>query len=195
MNTNGSPLEALKGGFRRACVKRLIGDEKAAINVLKNEIPILVVAWAKVSPLEPSEKKAKLKELFDDESTRADELAVAFDLFAGRFESKVASRLKDSSSEVIKRIEQVVDKLERAILNLSQNQSSVSQNFPPHHEQDEEIPYKSPNEINDEVCKNVENEISFEEAEAEELDTPLGIGLKFDEIEEMIDELLNIEKK
>ena len=195
MNTNGSPLEALKGGFRRACVKRLIGDEKAAINVLKNEIPLLVVAWAKVSPLEPSEKKAKLKELFDDESTRADELAVAFDLFAGRFESKVASRLKDSSSEVIKRIEQLVDKLEGAILNLSQNQSSVSQNFPTHHEQDDEIPYKSPNEINDEVFQNVEDEISFEEAEAEELDTPLGIGLKFDEIEEMIDELLNIEKK
>ena len=138
MNTNGSPLEALKGGFRRACVKRLIGDEKAAINVLKNEIPLLVVAWAKVSPLEPSEKKAKLKELFDDESTRADELAVAFDLFAGRFESKVASRLKDSSSEVIKRIEQLVDKLEGAILNLSQNQSSVSQNFPTRHEQDDE---------------------------------------------------------
>ena len=195
MNTNGSPLEALKGGFRRACVKRLIGDEKAAINVLKNEIPLLVVAWAKVSPLEPSEKKAKLKELFDDESTRADELAVAFDLFAGRFESKVASRLKDSSSEVIKRIEQLVDKLEGAILNLSQNQSSVSQNFPTHHEQDDEISYKSPNEINDEVFQNVEDEISFEKAEAEELDTPLGIGLKFDEIEEMIDELLNIEKK
>ena len=195
MNTNGSPLEALKGGFRRACVKRLIGDEKAAINVLKNEIPLLVVAWAKVSPLEPSEKKAKLKELFDDESTRADELAVAFDLFAGRFESKVASRLKDSSSEVIKRIERLVDKLEGAILNLSQNQSSVSQNFPTHHEQDDEITYKSPNEINDEMCQNVEDEISFEEAETEELDTPLGIGLKFDEIEEMIDELLNIEKK
>ena len=195
MNTNGSPLEALKGGFRRACVKRLIGDEKAAINVLKNEIPLLVVAWAKVSPLEPSEKKAKLKELFDDESTRADELSVAFDLFAGRFESKVASRLKDSSSEVIKRIEQLVDKLEGAILNLSQNQSSVSQNFPTHHEQDDEISYKSPNEINDEVFQNVEDEISFEKAEAEELDTPLGIGLKFDEIEEMIDELLNIEKK
>ena len=195
MNTNGSPLEALKGGFRRACVKRLIGDEKAAINVLKNEIPLLVVAWAKVSPLEPSEKKAKLKELFDDESTRADELAVAFDLFAGRFESKVASRLKDSSSEVIKRIEQLVDKLEGAILNLNQNQSSVSQSFPTHHEQDDEIPYKSPNEINDEVFQNVEDEISFEVAEAEELDTPLGIGLKFDEIEEMIDELLNIEKK
>ena len=62
-------------------------------------------------------------------------------------------------------------------------------------ELDDEISYKSPNEINDEVFQNVEDEISFEKAEAEELDTPLGIGLKFDEIEEMIDELLNIEKK
>ena len=89
MNTNGSPLEALKGGFRRACVKRLIGDEKAAINVLKNEIPLLVVAWAKVSPLEPSEKKAKLKELFDDESTRVDELAVALIFLVGRLNQKL----------------------------------------------------------------------------------------------------------
>ena len=81
MSISGSPLEALKGGFRRACVKRLVGDEDGAIEVLKNEIPVLVVAWAKTSSLDPGEKKGKLKELFDDESSRADELAVAFDLF------------------------------------------------------------------------------------------------------------------
>ena len=38
-----SPLEALKGGFRRACVRRLVGDEEGAITVLKDEIPKLVV--------------------------------------------------------------------------------------------------------------------------------------------------------
>ena len=37
-----SPLEALKAGFRRACVRRLVGDEAGAIDVLKNEIPKLV---------------------------------------------------------------------------------------------------------------------------------------------------------
>ena len=63
-----SPLEALKAGFRRACVRRLVGDEDGAIKVLKDEIPALVVGWAKVSNLEPAEKKAKLKEMFDDES-------------------------------------------------------------------------------------------------------------------------------
>ena len=67
MSTFGSPWEALKGGFRKACVKRLVGDEDGAIDVLKNEIPLLVVSWAKSSSLEPSEKKAKLKEVFDDD--------------------------------------------------------------------------------------------------------------------------------
>ena len=81
--TAASPLEALKAGFRRACVRRLVGDENGAIEVLKNEIPLLVVGWAKSTSLEPAEKKAKLKEMFDDESARADELATAFDLFAG----------------------------------------------------------------------------------------------------------------
>ena len=57
-----SPMEALKGGFRRACVRRLVGDEDGAIEVLKNEIPKLVVGWAKTSSLEPAEKKLKLKE-------------------------------------------------------------------------------------------------------------------------------------
>ena len=71
------------------------------------------------------------------ESTRADDQR----LLIRSFESKVASRLKDSSSEVIKRIEQLVDKLEGAILNLSQNQSSVSQIFH-YHEQDDEISTK-----------------------------------------------------
>ena len=42
-NTPVSPLEALKVGFRRACVRRLVGDEAGAIDVLKNEIPKLVV--------------------------------------------------------------------------------------------------------------------------------------------------------
>ena len=101
---------------------------------------------------------------------------MAFDLFLGRFESKVASRLKDSSSEVIKRIEQLVDKLEGDFKFKSKPIFCFS-NFPTHHEQDDEIPDKSPNEINDEVFQNIEDEISFEEAEAEELDTPLGIGL------------------
>ena len=75
---SASPLDALKGGFRKACVKRLVGDEPGAIDVLKNEIPGLVVSWVKSTALNADEKKAKLKELFDDESARAEELAVAF---------------------------------------------------------------------------------------------------------------------
>ena len=54
-----SPLEALKGGFRRACVRRLVGDEEGAITVLKDEIPKLVVGWAKTTNLDANEKKAK----------------------------------------------------------------------------------------------------------------------------------------
>ena len=34
-----SPLESLEGWFRRACVRRLVGDEDGAIKVLKDEIP------------------------------------------------------------------------------------------------------------------------------------------------------------
>jgi hypothetical protein len=45
-------------------VRRLVGDEEGAIQVLKDEIPSLVVSWAKVSNLEPAQKKAKLKRLF-----------------------------------------------------------------------------------------------------------------------------------
>ena len=85
-----SPIEALKGGFRRACVRRLVGDEQGAVTVLRDEIPKLVISWSKTTNLEASEKKAKLKEIFDDESARADELATAFDLFAARFERRVA---------------------------------------------------------------------------------------------------------
>ena len=84
--TPASPLEALKAGF--VVVRKLVGDEEGAVSVLRDEIPNLVVGWAKSTSLDPSEKKAKLKELFDDESGRADELAVAFDLFVGRFRDK-----------------------------------------------------------------------------------------------------------
>src|SRR6056300_1014146 len=113
--SNASPLEALKAGFRRACVRRLVGDENGAVQVLRDEIPGLVVAWAKTSSSDPSEKKAKLKEMFDDESSRADELAVAFDLFAGRFETRVAELLRQEVATLADRIELVAKGLNSAL--------------------------------------------------------------------------------
>ena len=193
MSTSGSPLEALKGGFRRACVKRLVGDENGAIEVLKNEIPLLVVAWAKTSSLEPAEKKAKLKEMFDDESARAEELAVAFDLFAARFEARVASRVQQSVDGVVHRMEKLSEKLENISSNLPNarfpvQEEPVEQEIP---EDDSSILDKA------EVITDESEEIPAaieEEVEEPNLDPPVGIGLKFDEIEEMIDELLSSEK-
>ena len=192
MSTKGSPLEELKGGFRRACVRRLVGDEKGAIEVLKNEIPILVVAWAKVSSLDPGEKKAKLKELFDDESSRADELAAAFDLFAGRFETRVASRVNDSVRKMVERFEKISTQLENTLEKMICAQSSVphSENFS---ELIEEVEDESVDEIEVEE-EVVESPIIEDEEVLTELDPPSGTGLKFDEIEQMIDELLSAEK-
>lgn len=193
MSTSGSPLEALKGGFRRACVKRLVGDENGAIEVLKNEIPLLVVAWAKTSSLEPAEKKAKLKEMFDDESARAEELAVAFDLFAARFEARVASRVQQSVDGVVHRMEKLSEKLE----NISSDLAKAR--FPVQEEPMEQAIPEVDSSILDkaEVITDESEEIPAaieEEVEEPNLDPPVGIGLKFDEIEEMIDELLSSEK-
>ena len=158
-----SPLEALKAGFRRACVRRLVGDEDGAIDVLKNEIPALVVGWAKTTSLEASEKKGKLKEMFDDESGRADELATAFDLFAGRFEARVADLVKKELGEVTNRLEQIVN--------------AMTGGKP-----------LEPITLDDQIEEGTEEEAS---EDAAELDPPKGIGLRFDEIEEMIDEVLS----
>ena len=115
-----SPWEALRAGFRRACVRRLVGDEQGAIAVLRDEIPGLVVGWAKTSSLEVPEKKAKLKEVFDDESGRADELAVAFDLFAARFETKVADHVSQEVKKARAELVAVSNKIEEALANFSQ---------------------------------------------------------------------------
>ena len=115
-----SPWEALRAGFRRACVRRLVGDEEGAIAVLRDEIPGLVVGWAKTSSLEAPEKKAKLKEVFDDESGRADELAVAFDLFAARFETKVANHVSQEVKKARAELVAVSNKIEEALANFSQ---------------------------------------------------------------------------
>tara|TARA_B100001057_G_scaffold224449_1_gene224746 strand:+ start:348 stop:893 length:546 start_codon:yes stop_codon:yes gene_type:complete len=171
-----SPLEALKAGFRRACVRRLVGDEEGAIQVLKDEIPALVVGWAKVSDLEPSQKKAKLKEMFDDESARADELATAFDLFAGRFETRLASLIREELGGVVAQVQDLVKQvsLSPAPEN-SQNPLAVEKSEP----------VKEAEELTEEV---------IEEVEDEKLDPLRGMGLKFDEIEKMIDEVLAFEK-
>ena len=115
-----SPWEALRAGFRRACVRRLVDDEEGAIAVLRDEIPGLVVGWAKTSSLEAPEKKAKLKEVFDDESGRADELAVAFDLFAARFETKVADHVSQEVKKARAELVAVSNKIEEALANFSQ---------------------------------------------------------------------------
>lgn len=111
-NEPATPWEALRAGFRRACVRRLVRDEEGAVEVLKDEIPGLVVGWAKTVDLEPAEKKAKLKELFDDESARAEELAVAFDLFAARFELNVADRVSREVKKVSNGVEKLAAKYE-----------------------------------------------------------------------------------
>ena len=185
MSKTGSPLEALKGGFRRACVKRLVGDENGAIEVLKDEIPLLVVAWAKTSSLEPGEKKAKLKEMFDDESARAEELAVAFDLFAARFEARVANRVHTEVLSVSQKLDSLTIRLESAINALSNIQPTVlpedskKENKPSIIEHlDVDVP-----DVEDDTDRSLDEVIN-------ELDPPVGSGLKFDEIEAMIDELL-----
>ena len=162
-STPFSPLEALKAGFRRACVRRLVGDEPGALDVLKNEIPKLVVGWAKTTSLDPAEKKGKLKEMFDDESGRADELATAFDLFAGRFEARVAELVRKELGDVTNRLEQILKTMNDGTPVESRAQ-----------EDEDEVDVGS-----------VQAEVP------EELDPPRGIGLRFDEIEEMIDQVLS----
>ena len=218
-----SPLESLKAGFRRACVRRLVGDEEGAVNVLKNEIPKLVVNWAKASSLDASEKKAKLKELFDDESARADELSTAFDLFAGRFETRVAQLVSAEVSSLAGRFEELIDGVKRTLEATLAKAESIQQetsalNRPSDNEikaisqQDSFItdpidPTKndgiliSSSEKNlvesiadsnepDGVDSNDEQSSSASREEKSDL-PPAGIGLRFDEIEEMIDEILS----
>ena len=181
-----NPLEALKGGFRKACVKRLVGDEPGAIEVLKHEIPGLVVGWAKSTSLDASEKKAKLKELFDDESSRAEELAVAFDLFAGRFETRVATLVQKELQKVVGRMEDVAANLESSLSQAPALSERRAQ---------EEVP--SPQEDSFEISKKENREVADSEPEVDQiigdLDPPAGIGLRFDEIEQMIDEVLTVD--
>ena len=225
--SNASPLEALKAGFRRACVRRLVGDESGAVQVLRDEIPGLVVAWAKTSPSDPSEKKAKLKEMFDDESSRANELAVAFDLFAGRFEARVAEMLRQEVTALTHRIEKIGSGLSSAIENiesLATKLQELGNGF--NHDQSENIGGNVSHpteEMIEPVCREpgmsspVSDQVTLvqeslplpetlpdskakEEFIAplpdkalESLDPPSGTGLRFDEIEEMIDEILSYE--
>ena len=218
-----SPLESLKAGFRRACVRRLVGDEDGAVNVLKNEIPKLVVTWAKTSSLEASEKKAKLKELFDDESARAEELSTAFDLFAGRFEARVAQLVRDEVSTLADRFEQLMDGVKQT-LETAQRKAESLQPTPKLNNQslesDQEVVLPQDPLITDAInsaSKEDEHSVSEEKKliepipcpdKSSETDSvneqatlvkekennklpPAGTGLRFDEIEEMIDEILS----
>ena len=103
------PWNQLKAAFRSACSRRLAGDQKGAVQVLRDEVPGLVASWAKASSLDPAEKKGRLKGLFEDESERAEELATIFELFAGKFESMVAGRIAQRVlAEVRPKLEEIV---------------------------------------------------------------------------------------
>ena len=185
---SASPLDALKGGFRKACVKRLVGDEPGAIDVLKNEIPGLVVSWVKSTALSAAEKKAKLKELFDDESARAEELAVAFDLFAGRFEARVASIVRKELKDVSSRMDDVVRQLEESLARspVAEQEAALAESV----EGDEESPVA---DVKERKAEEEPEPVSIVEDKDEHLDPSMGIGLRFDEIEEMIDEVLSLD--
>ena len=49
--------------------------------------------------------------MFDDESARADELATAFDLFAGRFETRVAELVTKELRKTKKSLEKLIGQL------------------------------------------------------------------------------------
>jgi len=217
-----SPLESLKAGFRRACVRRLVGDEDGAVDVLKNEIPKLVVTWAKTSSLEASEKKAKLKELFDDESARADELSTAFDLFAGRFEARVAQLISAEVSSLTDRFDLLMDQFNKTLASQrkaellqptvkSDNQSLegdqkvvlsqdplIADAIDTARKEEEKIISKQKKGIESAPFSDEtsgahiinEQEMLVQDKQNKEL-PPAGIGLRFDEIEEMIDEILS----
>ena len=153
-----------------------------------------MVAWAKSTTLGGPEKKAKLKELFDDESSRAEELAVAFDLFAGRFEARVASIVRQELEQTANRLDEVTVKLERGLRELPvQPEPEVVlatqvESVPV----ETSLPAEPPEGVPQELPEETEEVEEVEETEGveEELDPPRGIGLRFDEIEEMIDEVL-----
>ncbi len=224
--TQLSPLEALKAGFRRACIRRLVGDEQGAVEVLRDEIPKLVVGWAKTSSLEASEKKSKLKEIFDDESARADELSTAFDLFAGRFESRVTQLVREELHDVVSRIENAVKQMNDVLAEIKsapppvptvQPQAKEAPESPPPASLEEQailsgvssLPPKTmveqppKNEEKDAQLTLIEEDVTgspVEEEMPKAVETssedkatlpPAGIGLRFDEIEEMIDEILS----
>ena len=235
--TPASPLEALKAGFRRACVRKLVGDEDGAVSVLRDEIPNLVVGWAKSTSLNPSEKKAKLKELFDDESGRADELSVAFDLFAGRFETRVSDLVKKEVNglanrmetalhglgSVVSQIEELTQKfnaLDRAFSDeptgaksFNRKKASTTRTKNENLELvldkdlsegpvvDQKIidpPKGDESSTSDEPDKEIVDSPKIQTVEdvpSNQLDPPSGTGLRFDEIEEMIDEILSYELK
>ena len=90
-------------------------------------------------------------------------MATAFDLFAGRFEARVAELVKKELGDVCSRLEQIVDAM------------TGGKPLEP-------------------ISLNEQSEVGTETEEAEdvqELDPPKGIGLRFDEIEEMIDSVLS----
>jgi len=199
-----SPYEALKAGFRRACIRRLVGDEKAAIAVLRDEIPGLVVAWAKTSELGSSGKKAKLKELFDDESGRADELASAFDLFSSRFDVRVAELVRDEISSISSKLDQSIKQVESSLYQLINAQNDHQQKLPKSAEslsQNQVLDSKHNANNNDHqtdlmvnIIEGIPGEVDKPEVKVESLKhgtSMVGDGLRFDEIEEMIDEILS----
>ena len=232
-----SPLEALKAGFRRACVKRLVGDETGAVAVLRDEIPNLVVGWAKSTPLDAAQKKAKLKELFDDESGRANELAVAFDLFAGRFESRVAEVVQNEVSGLANGIESLINGLNSTLNRVGEMAKKLSAletpgvphgNFEIPLQDSSNVKNISVTELEEPQAKTIDEESSGDQLEElnsaadgmpfidkeedievlpakiikrectddlKKLDPPSGTGLRFDEIEEMIDEILSYDSK
>ncbi len=251
-----SPWEALRAGFRRVCVRRLVGDEEGAVNALKEEIPSLVVGWVKTSSLNPVEKKAKLKEVFDDESARAEELATAFELFAAKFEAKVAARVSEEVSKAREEMFHVATKFEDALVGFSEkfeqllsqahSLSTIPALEPPPAEEpaaepvpeSELVPVAEPvevsgpeprseqakpepeiREIDDkkeaepksepepktvpQTVVETEKEDDLDQSSSDELEpepeqveesVPLR-GIRFDEIEDMIDELLSQEQK
>ena len=68
-------------------------QDRVSIIVITFALIIFIYLQFTKEDRQKAEKKQRLKGLFEDASERAEELAAIFELFAGKFESMVASRV------------------------------------------------------------------------------------------------------
>ena len=126
-----SPWDDLRLTVRKACTAKSDGSDSEAIQILKNELPLKMGPWARTVKISGKEKKEVLKNLFQSELERAEDVKEQKAILEEELSQKLSGLFQSQMNQLKKSFEEKLQGIKTVKMDEIDppNTSKLSQSF------------------------------------------------------------------